>query len=284
MYYKKIKSGLKNLFKKDHISNEFVPYRKNFKICGIEFEIWIADSTGKQWYDHNFWNDAQEFQMLNKMVERGDHVLEFGLHHGFSSTFMCAKVGNMGKYIGVELLPKASLYTMANLKLNEIGPNCKVINAGGGDKAGFISFSNEENANGYVKNDNNGFQIEQITGDSLLERLDNRVDCLKIDVEGFEIKVLEGCKKILNLYPNIDIEIHTESIKSYEGEITRIFELIDIEKYDAYYFWNPGTQYIDPTSHKLKVFSVKDIPESGIVNLFLFSKEKKTAEIVLEKE
>jgi FkbM family methyltransferase len=282
--YRKIKNIVKNLFKKDRVGEEFVPYKKSFRICEIDFELWIADSTGKKWYDHDYWNDAPELQMLNKLVERGDHVLEFGLHHGFISTFTCIKVGNKGKYIGVELLPKASIYTMANLKLNEIGPNCKIINAAGGDKAGFISFFNEENANGYVKNNNNGFQIEQITGDSLLERLDNRVDCLKIDVEGFEIKVLEGCKKILDLYPNIDLEIHTESIKSYEGEITRIFELINIEKYDAYYFWNPGTQYIDPTSHKLKRFSVKDIPASGIVNLFLFSKEKRPVEIVLEKE
>jgi FkbM family methyltransferase len=283
MIYLNFKNKIKSIFSKNVMSDKnFVPYKRKFNICDVAFEFWIADSTGKQWYDHGFWNNALEFQMLNKMVKKDYHVLEFGLHHGFSSIFLCKKTGHTGKYMGVEMLPKASIYTMANLKLNEIGSNCRVINAAGGNKHGFILFSNENDANGYVSIDKNGIQIEQITGDSLLPDFNNKIDCLKIDVEGFEINVLEGCKKILSLYPDIDLEIHTESIKVYGNKINRIFELIDLGKYHAYYFWNVGTRYIDPASHKLKKFSLENMPGNGIINLFLFSKERGPVEITVE--
>ena len=278
-----IKNRIKHLLYPGVSTNkDFVPYKKRFNILGTEFDFWIIDQTGEQWYDHNFWNNAVEFQLLDKMIKSNSNIIEFGLHHGFSATYMSKKIGNEGKYVGVELLPIASLYSMANLKLNDISSNCRIINAAGGDKAGMISFANQQNANGHVVTDRGGVQIMQITGDSLLADVGNKVDCLKIDVEGFEVKVLEGCKNILAQLPNIDLEIHVDSIKSYGNDMSRIFELIDLDKYFAYFFWNSGTQYIDPTSHKLSLFTRETIPEKGIINLFLFSKNRIDSELLPE--
>lgn len=250
----------------------FVPYVRRFNVLGTEFAFWIADQTGKDWYDHDFWSNAPEFQQLDRMIRNDSHVLEFGLHHGFTSTFISQKVCAKGKYVGVELLPMASIYVMANLKLNAIGEHCQIVNAAGGARSGTVTFSNERDANGHVTTDGHGVQIKQITGDSLLPELGGRIDCLKIDVEGFEVGVLEGCREILAQLPNIAMEIHLEAIGKYGGTVARIFQLINLDKYDGHYFWNPGTKWRDPTSHRIASFDREQLPLTGIVNLFLRAK------------
>lgn len=273
MNFASIKSRIRQALHADvPTTGNFVPYVRRFNVFGTEFDFWIADQTSKAWYDHDFWNDAPEFQMLDRMIGNDSRVLEVGLHHGFTSTFISRKVHARGKYVGVELVPIASLYAMANLKLNGLGENCLVVNAAGGAQPGMVSFSNSPDANGQVTNDGRGVPIRQITGDSLLPELGDGIDCLKIDVEGFEVDVLEGCREILAQHPNIAIELHLDLIGRYGRSAGRIFELIDLDRYTASCFWNPGTQYSDPTSHGISPFTRGQLPTSGILNLFLVAK------------
>ena len=253
-------------------TGSFVPYTRRFNILGTEFDFWIVDQTGQQWYDRDNWKDAVEFQMLDRMIRSDSRVLELGLHHGFTAAFISKKVCENGRYVGVELLPIASVYAMANLKLNAINERGRIVNAAGGARSGTVTFANERDANGHVTTDGHGVQIKQITGDSLLPELGGRIDCLKIDVEGFEVGVLEGCQEILAQLPNIALEIHLEAIGNYGCTVARIFQLINLDKYDGHYFWNPRTGYRDPTSHRVASFDREQLPLTGIMNLFLLAK------------
>jgi hypothetical protein len=88
-------------------------------------------------------------------------------------------------------------------------------------------------------------------------------------LEGYEVQVLEGCRKILRELPKIAIELHLDSIPSHERAVEDLFKLISINKYQGQYFWNPGTAYIRPDSHQLLALNLDDFPKYGIVNLFL---------------
>lgn len=244
------------------------PYRKGMTIQQTKFDFWIVDETGEQWYDHNFWDGAVEMQQLKQLLNPSDHVLEIGVHQGFTACYISKNLNSNGKFIGIELSPKSALYAQAQLKLNNFGTNCQIINAAASDKEGVISFNNVENGNAMINKNNSSYSIKSVTGDSILKELDH-VNLLKIDVEGFELNVLKGCKTILSSLPKIALEIHLDSIAQYQASVNDIFNLIPLEKYSGKYFWNPGTQYIRPDTHKLLDFEIDKLPASGIINLFL---------------
>ncbi len=246
----------------------YFPYKKGLKMLGTTFDFWIVDETGKQWYDHDFWDNAIEIKQLKELLNPNDNVLEIGVHHGFTACFISKNLNQNGKFLGVELSPKSALYAQAQLKLNNLGTNCTILNAAASDKEGIINFNNAENGNAMVNINNSNYSIKAVTGDNLINEM-GKIDLLKIDVEGFEVNVLEGCRKILSSLPKIALEIHLDSIPQYGASVSDIFRLIPIERYKGKYFWNPGTQYIRPDSHELKDFDINTLPKTGIINLFL---------------
>ena len=118
------------------------PYKKGITIQQTEFDFWIVDETGKQWYDHDFWDNAVEMKQLKEMVNPNDTVLEIGVHHGFTACFISKNIGPKGKFCGVELSPKSALYAQSQLKLNNFGTNYTILNAAASDKEGIINFNN----------------------------------------------------------------------------------------------------------------------------------------------
>jgi precorrin-6B methylase 2 len=75
---------------------------------------------------------------------------------------------------------------------------------------------------GYLEKNTEGFNVElvnlavsdrnsdtEITLDKLLKK-SKKIDILKIDVEGYEIKVLNGAKKTLNKCDRIIMEVHSD--------------------------------------------------------------------------
>jgi len=248
------------------------PYKKRYNFLDTEFDFWIPDSTGKQWYDHNFWEQAVELITIKEMLDANDSIIEFGVHYGFLAVFICKNLNEFGKYLGVELLPKAALYSQAQLSLNNLNSTCRVINAAGAETNKKIYCRYDDGGNAFIKRSNDeSLIVDAITGDSLLEE-QGKVDFLKIDVEGYEVQVLEGCKEILKSLPKIAIELHLESITQYQRVVDDVFKIIPIENYEGKYFWNSGGDYIRPDSHKLTNFDLNKFPKDGIVNLFLTPK------------
>ena len=264
---KKLGFGKKQLKK----NNDKYPYTKQINALETTFDFWIADDTGAQWYDHNFWEGAIELSLIKAMIKPDDSVLEIGVHHGFTAAFISKNLNESGQFSGIELSPKSAMIAQAQLKLNRLGNNFSITNAAASDKEGFINFYNSEDGNASINANETTFTIKAITGDGLLPSL-GKVDLLKIDVEGFEIQVLKGCTEILKTIPKIAIEIHLDLLAKYGFTAEEIFKIIPIEKYYGKYFWNPGSQYIRPDAHLVKEFENGKLPETGIVNLFLFPK------------
>jgi FkbM family methyltransferase len=250
-------------------------YKRHYKFLSVEYDFWIFDETGRQWYDHDFWKNAPEFQLLESMVTPESRILEIGLHHGFTAVFLAKHLdaGAGGRYYGMELLPKTTLITQAQFKLNELGENCTVINAAGGSTFGEVQAKDLIDGNGSVsQNDDGGTVVPCLPGDYILEKLD-KVTLLKIDVEGYELQVLKGCRKILNSIPMIALELHLDQLRSFGASIEEIWTMLPMDQYEGSYLHNPGTAYIRPDSHKItKLNHLDEFPTAGIVNLFLFPK------------
>lgn len=64
-----------------------------------------------------------------------------------------------------------------------------------------------------------------------------RPDCLKIDTEGFEVRILEGGRKtIADSRPVIFLEAHHEMMQSYGDSIENLARILEELKYDVFTF------------------------------------------------
>jgi FkbM family methyltransferase len=153
--------------------------------------------------DHDWWL----FKHLDQYVKEGDVIIDAGAHIGTHTIWYSNRVGYSGRVLAFEA--------------NRAAFECLSINCGGmknvelhyqalGDKEGEVSIEViPDNAGmSYVRE---GVGVRMNTIDSLgLDRL----DFIKIDVEGFEPNVLEGAAETISrCRPVMFIEVNREALK-----------------------------------------------------------------------
>ncbi len=246
------------------------PYQRHFNFLNTQFDFWIQDAAAQKWYDHTFWQDVPELQLLQSMLCTDSNILDFGAHYGFLGTFLAKNLGPNGTYTAIELLPRAAMYAQAQLALNHMGHLHQVINAAGAAESGHNMHYNDHQAgNASISLFHQNHTISTITGDQVLETK-NAIDLLKIDVEGYEVEVLKGCQAILESLPILALEVHLQGLLLFGHSIEDVFDLLPLQHYQGTMLWNPGQGYIRPDQHEIYEFKKSKIPQEGIVNLFLW--------------
>ena len=80
----------------------------------------------------------------------------------------------------------------------------------------------------------NSVEVESITLDQLSKDLDITPDFIKIDVEGFEYQILEGCTSILSKIPAVFVEVHTLTLPRYGKVFEDLWTFIEADHYDIF--------------------------------------------------
>ena len=131
---------------------------------------------------------------LRTIIREGDIVVDVGANIGAVSVPMAGMVGRSGHVVAIEPQPLVSRVLSANLVLNARW-NATVINAAVGDYMGTVNVPvlDPEKPNVYgglgLQDFTSGAAVPLITVDSLALQ---RLNVLKIDVEGHEEAVLNG--------------------------------------------------------------------------------------------
>ena len=103
-----------------------------------------------------------------------------------------------------------------------------------------MNFSDErrkDDSNCVAKNSASGIRVPCTTLASLVEEQSaSRIALLKIDVEGFEMQVLQGAEKILNRVECIYIEVLEHTLQKFETSTTDVLELLKSHGFKCYYF------------------------------------------------
>ncbi len=139
-----------------------------------------------------------EWQFLEQLMQDGKDAVEVGANIGTHTVSMARKLARMGRrLLAVEPQPVVFQNMCANLALNGL-LNVVAENAACSDAPGWLTFeapdySRENNSGGvFMREDGGGSQrIRSVPLDQLVPG-DFDVGLIKIDVEGFEQKVLEG--------------------------------------------------------------------------------------------
>jgi FkbM family methyltransferase len=143
-------------------------------------------------------------------IEKGV-AIDVGSNIGMFTIFLAKSLNGNGKVVSIEIEKNNLKLLKKNVKLNNLG-NVFVVGKGAYSKRGIMElFLDEFGTGGHSLLKKEGAKKEVIevdTLDNIIKELGvNRVDVIKIDVEGAELDVLNGAKGILQRgHPKIIFE------------------------------------------------------------------------------
>jgi len=247
------------------IVKAFVPFVQEFNFPGAFFKMWVASADVVPWYGKD-WAECGEFRALRKLIKVGDRILEIGSHHGFTSMLLARFAGQDGYVLGIEPLPHNAMVAQAQLGLNRSISNLQFIQAACASAAGTVKIHAFHNSRVIDKeSDAESIIVAAVTGDMLDEEY-GPFDVIKVDVEGYELEVLKGCRRLLSRVPKLALELHIDDLRERGQTPTEIFKLIAVERYT-------GKMVLRPQDYRtLHVFNPCAIPEKGVINVFLEQK------------
>ena len=152
-------------------------------------------------------------QIVKNEIRPGDVVIDVGANIGYYTLIFAKLVGNMGKVIAFEPEPKNFEILKKNISINKLTNvilEQKIVSNTNKKTKLFLANSGiVGHHTNPTKNSTNFIEVDSITLDDYLVKnnMSKKINFLKIDVEGAEIKVLEGAKTILR---NDKIKIFTE--------------------------------------------------------------------------
>lgn len=180
--------------------------------------------------------------IIRSVLPAGGTALDVGANVGWHALLMARTAGDGGRVLAAEANPSVRRLLESNLKLNrfrqvEIIP-CAVAEregsvefwgpeadaAGSGD--GHMMAAGAQGRQGIIRVETR--TVDAICGASRVERL----DLIKIDVEGFEWPVLQGAEKtIAKFRPHIVFEYNDEYAARGGGDAKRLSEFLVKHRY-----------------------------------------------------
>ena len=156
-------------------------------------------------------------------LKKGDIVFDCGAHVGYFTVLASKLVGKEGRVIALEPDIFNNILLRKNIKANNLN-NVVVINKGLSDKESVISWF----VGGIVSQEGKSkiFKVKTTTLDKLCKDLRlKKVDFIKMDIEGAEIRALKGAKSMLNKTKNVAIaSYHIVDGKKTCFEVERILK------------------------------------------------------------
>lgn len=186
----------------------------------------------------------QEFDLFDQFLTAESNVIDVGANIGTHSVYFSKKC-NQGNVIAIE--PQIYIFQMlaANLLLNGCY-NTVPVQAGASSKSGVVKMVNinpfVENTINYgefkINNDSNeGIETNIITLDKYVNL--NKFNLIKLDVEGLEVEVLNGAKKLLKKHkPFLYIEFNNK--QGNDELLNQIYELDYVPYWHIYSKHNPN--------------------------------------------
>lgn len=156
-----------------------------------------------------------ETETFKKQIKKGDTVLDIGGHIGYYTLISAKLVGESGKVYVFEPDPTNFSILKKNVELNGY-KNVVLVNKAVSDKTGKCKlYLDEKDLGGHsindIKDKMKSIEIESVKLDDFLKN--EKVDFIKMDIEGAEPKAIKGMGSILKR--NNDVKIFMEFVPHF---------------------------------------------------------------------
>lgn len=194
-------------------------------------------------------HQRNELAMLLDFVRAGDVIIDVGANIGTFAIPLASKIGALGRLFAFEGDDEIFEVFLENIELNEcsdvIEPLCAIVTSRKGSHKKIRKPGNLGATKFMLDSSGINTKLKTLSLDSWYRANDlktNRIDIMKIDVEGMEADVLFSCKSLVDEYrPIIYIEIANKALKKYGSSRQDIQCLLDSSGY--HYFRNIGKRH-----------------------------------------
>ncbi|SNZ10509.1 methyltransferase, FkbM family [Persephonella hydrogeniphila] len=215
--------------------------------------------------------ETPEDKFVKKIIKNGNTVLDIGAHWGGFSTCFGNLVGEKGKVYSFEASRRNFSFLRKNIKINRLEGIVESFNFAVGEKEGYVELTISEESSGHNsivrKNINSRKKetVKQIYIDKFIEENNiNRVDFIKIDVEGYELNVLMGMETLLKRSKDLWLFIEFSPMFMRKEDALKLYELLQ-KNFKKTFIAHQKKVYEVPWEEALKISM-----EKGQRNLFLY--------------
>jgi len=191
--------------------------------------------------------EPNEFAFLDRLLKPGMTFIDVGANEGLFSLFAARKVGPAGQVIAIEPSSRERRKLEHNLRLNRLSRVSVIPHAlGDAVETAALQIANPEHGG---HNTLGRFAYDEVSAvateavsvetlDGLAHRLGfGRVDAIKIDVEGAELKVLRGATDVLRtLRPVLLIEANEAALAGQGASTAAVIGLLQAHDYEIRVF------------------------------------------------
>jgi FkbM family methyltransferase len=206
---------------------------RTFKRNGIIMNVDISDFIG-----HSVYFGFEDFSQkdLFNLANQNDVILDIGGNIGYTALRFAIKLKN-GRGVIYSFEPDSFNFSQLqkNKNLNPYLP-LMIFNFGLGNSNEklklHVNTLNNLGGNRINEDATENFEIVEIkrVDDFIVENQIHKVDLIKIDVEGFELNVLLGCKNVIEKYrPKLFIEIDDNNLRLQNKSAKEL--ILFLEKY-----------------------------------------------------
>lgn len=210
----------------------------------FRLKVNLANSEHQYLYFYSTHDERYVATKLPKIIKRGDICWDIGANIGFYTCLLASQVDNTGAVVAFEPAARTCDYLHENVSLNQF-LNVTVVNKGLGNKAEQRNLYYSEAAltegTASLKYAEGRATSERVT----LDTIDNLIEELpipnfiKIDVEGYQLEVLQGGEHCLKTYTPLlmaelkDVgETNRGDFSEIEAYVTDLgYSLYEIGKY-----------------------------------------------------
>ena len=190
---------------------------------------------GRAIFDHGVW-EPQATRFICPRIRPGMTVVDVGAHTGYYTILFAKRVGPTGRVLAIEPEKRALTFLHRNVEMNGYD-NVTVLPIALSNRVAGVA---ELDDAFYVPDDGTAPPEDQSDAaaavfDDLVESLElQRLDLVKIDVEGAELHVLEGMTRSLaNWAPDILLEVHPSRMANCGRSVSQLETFLADQGYET---------------------------------------------------
>lgn len=164
-----------------------------------------------------------DYVLDNHVFKQGTDIIDIGANIGYYAMLEARSIGDTGMVYAIEPVRKNFENLNSNIELNGI-QNIKTFHIAIGDKKGVAEMNVAEKGNFSSVSEINHVayegkeKVDMTTLDIFSEEMSVTPSLVRMDVEGYESKIIQGMSKLLTKKPALLIEIHPHILSSDETE------------------------------------------------------------------
>ncbi|MGH9439860.1 MAG: FkbM family methyltransferase [Terriglobia bacterium] len=208
-------------------------YKRNGIVLESDFSTDDVSWTLYSYGCLDYWDELE----IRRRVGKGSTRIDAGAHIGYYSLLLSRQVGAEGRIISFEPVPSTYQFLQRNLLLNGAS-NVHAVRSAVGDKAGPVPMRFGKGLRmGWSSVDEAAeSKVPCTTIDSeTVSRALQKVDFIKIDVEGYEPNLLRGASKtIKDFRPTLMLEVNAARLRSHGSSPSEVLETLQDLKYGVF--------------------------------------------------